>query len=161
MASCSPPSAHSPAPGQPPPQAQAAEKTAIPINEAEGTWAVKDESGHPVSPQVKTPLRARGQRGFWRSSGSEITVFLAGGWTHRIVGSSDGFQHLAHAPGGFAKEPLYSSEAVRVEGPLAGFTGVWRFNKEPDGSYLYMALDSSGAAFSTVAGLTEGRWEIA
>lgn len=40
-----------------------------------------------------------------------------------------------------------------------GFTGVWCLNKEPDGSYLYLALESSGRAFSTVGGGTEGTWE--
>jgi len=143
----------------------------LPIEDPVGVWAVRDENGQPfdlvlfsngqaVSTSIRGPARARGLRGFWRSDGLVITTFLANGWTHRLYRDSVGFHYTAHAPGLLGKEPSHSAQAARVGGPEAAFSGIWRLNKEPDGSYLYIALDSSGAAFSTVAGLTEGRWEM-
>ena len=37
--------------------------------------------------------------------------------------------------------------------------GVWRLNNEPDGSHLYIALQSNGRAVSTINGTTEGKWK--
>ena len=49
----------------------------------------------------------------------------------------------------------------KPNGPKASqsaLVGVWRLNKEPDGSHLYIALQSNGRAISTINGGTEGKW---
>ena len=48
--------------------------------------------------------------------------------------------------------------AKRTEGSQLALVGVWRLNKEPDGSHLYIALQSNGSAISTINGGTEGKW---
>ena len=134
-----------------------------------GTWAVADDQGRPfdivvfpdgqaVSNWTRGPSGARGERGFWRLDGSRLLVFFQDGWTDEISKSGAGFKHRGFEPGtGLAGAPKNESAARKLEGD--GFTGVWCLNKEPDGSYLYVALQSSGRAFSTVGGGTEGAWE--
>ncbi len=136
----------------------------------EGTWTMKDEqgqafdigifpNGQAVSNWTKGPSGARGERGIWRQDANKLLIFFHDGWTDEIEGSGDGFVHRGFEPGaspakGSAKN---SSAATRVEGHE--FTGVWRLNQEPDGSFLYIALQSSGRAMSTIGGGTEGTWE--
>ena len=134
-----------------------------------GTWAVADDQGRPfdilvfpdgqaVSNWTRGPSGARGERGFWRLDGIRLLVFFQDGWTDEISESGAGFKHRGFEPGtGMDGAPKNESAARKLEGD--GFTGVWCLNKEPDGSYLYVALQSSGRAFSTVGGGTEGTWE--
>ena len=53
---------------------------------------------------------------------------------------------------------MAQTEAKRAEGSQLALVGVWRLNKEPDGSHLYIALQSNGRAISTINGGTEGKW---
>jgi hypothetical protein len=134
-----------------------------------GTWGVADEqgqvfdiavfpNGQAVSNWAKGPAGARGERGFWRMEDNRLIVFFQDGWTDVISGTDGGFGHRGFVPGATLDgPPKNQSVAKRLEG--SGFAGVWCLNKEPDGSYLYVALQSSGRAFSTIGGGTEGTWE--
>jgi hypothetical protein len=95
-------------------------------------------------------------------AGGKIFVVLADGWTHEIAAVVDGFEHRAFPPGAAlgGAPPAYQSSAARLESEAAGFVGSWRLNREPDGSFLYILLRSDGTAFSTVAGLTTGTWQV-
>ena len=134
-----------------------------------GTWAVADDQGRPfdiavfpngqaASNWTKGPAAAKGERGFWRLANNRLLVFFQDGWTDVISESGKGFQHRRFEPGTAIDGPPKSESAARrLEGE--GFTGVWCLNKEPDGSFLYVALQSSGRAVSTIGGGTEGTWE--
>ncbi|MFA7343653.1 MAG: hypothetical protein WC003_05055 [Terrimicrobiaceae bacterium] len=134
-----------------------------------GTWSATDDrgqlfdivvfpDGQAVSNRTNGPSGAHGERGFWRLANNRLLVFFQDGWTDVISGDGEGFRHRGFEPGGSMDgPPKNESEARRLEGD--GFTGVWCLNKEPDGSYLYVALQSSGRAFSTIGGGTEGTWE--
>lgn len=120
----------------------------FPDNQAVGTWA-------------KGPAGARGQRGLWRADASGVTVFLGDGWTDRIEAAGDGFVHKGFAAGTpLDAHPTNQAAARKLSGEEAGFVGVWRLNKDFDGNFLYITLQSSGRALSTLNGGTEGRWEI-
>lgn len=161
-----------PAPGQPKPgaspvQAQAPDDTVS----FEGIWATKDEQGEPfdlvifpngqaVTTWSKGVEGARGERGFWRKENNRLVAVYADGWTDVLDPSPDGFVHKGFSPetqiGGL---PTNSAPAVKITAPAANYAGIWRLNREPDGSYQYVALFSAGRALSTVNGGTEGKWE--
>ena len=134
-----------------------------------GTWTASDEQGRPfdivvfpngqaVSNWTYGPTGAKGERGFWRMANNRLLVFFQDGWTDVISESESGFTHRGFEPGAAMDgPPKNESAAKRLEGD--GFTGVWCLNKEPDGSFLYVALQSSGRAVSTIGGGTEGTWE--
>ena len=134
-----------------------------------GTWTATDGEGRPfdivvfpngqaVSNWTNGSSGAKGERGFWRVANNRLLVFFQDGWTDVISGSDEGFRHRGFEPGAAMDgPPKNESAARRIEGD--GFTGVWCLNKEPDGSFLYVALQSSGRAVSTIGGGTEGTWE--
>ncbi len=138
-----------------------------------GVWTTRDEKGHPfdvvlfqngqaISTWVKGPAGAKGQRGFWRVVDGQICVLFDDGWSDRIVMRDGGPVHEGFAPGlSLAESPTNSAPTQRFDGEAAAFVGVWRLNREPDGSYLYLSLQANGAAHSTINGITEGRWEFA
>jgi hypothetical protein len=133
-----------------------------------GTWTVTDEDGEPfdlvvfpngqaVSNWTKGAGGTRGERGFWRRDGDHVLLVFQDGWTDQISPSEGGYRHRGFAPEtGLSGPPKNSSAAKRLE--KGGFIGVWRLNKEPDDSFQYVALQSSGRAFSTIGGGTEGTW---
>jgi hypothetical protein len=135
-----------------------------------GTWAVTDDqgqvfdiavfsNGQAASNWTKGHAGARGERGFWRVENNRLFVFFQDGWTDVISGADGEFEHRGFEPGATLEgPPKNQSAAKRLEG--AGFVGVWCLNKEPDGSHLYVALQSSGRAFSSIGGGTEGTWEV-
>lgn len=134
-----------------------------------GTWSVADDqgqifdmvifpNGQAVSNWTKGPAGAHGERGFWRVENNRLLVLFQDGWTDEILPGEQGFKHRGFEPGtDMNGPPKNESAARRIEEDR--FTGVWCLNKEPDGSYLYVALQSSGRAFSTIRGGTEGTWE--
>ena len=165
-----------PPPAPPIAQERAAKPKASPVSQKPaanisytGTWAVADDqgqlfdivvfpNGQAVSNWTKGPSGARGERGGWRLENNRLLVLFQDGWTDVISGSDTGFEHRGFEPGTAVDgPPKNQSAAKKVEGDR--FVGVWCLNKEPDGSYLYVALQSSGRAFSTIAGGTEGTWE--
>jgi hypothetical protein len=144
----------------------------VSIENAAGVWSTQDENGQPfdlvlfengqaLSTWVKGSSGARGERGFWRETGREVLVFFDDGWTDRL-GLKDGQpRHEGFAPGISLTSPATNSaSAEKVSDDRATFVGVWRLNREPDGSYLYITLQANGTAFSTINGITEGRWEL-
>ncbi len=169
---CSRPVPPVPPSGSPP--VAEVEATPVPAKSATkvsyvGTWSAADEqgqlfdivvfpNGQAVSNWTKGASGARGERGFWRVEGDRLLVMFQDGWTDVISGSETGFEHRGFEPGSALNgNPKNQSPAKRLEGDA--FTGVWCLNKEPDGSYLYVALQSSGRAVSTIGGGTEGTWE--
>jgi len=135
-----------------------------------GTWATADEQGQAFDVVVfpggqavgtwgKGKGGAHGERGFWRTDRGRLLVFFHDGWTDEILANDGGFVHRGFEPGADLGGK-WKNEAPARKLESDGFTGIWQLNKEPDGSYLYIALRSSGRAFSTVNGGTEGRWEV-
>lgn len=136
-----------------------------------GVWTTADEqgqvfdvvifpNGQAVSNWTKGREGARGERGFWRKEGNRLIALFSDGWTDILEPLDGGFQHRGYAPGTpLGGPPTNQATATRLEGPQAPFVGIWRMNKEPDGSYLYIAIQSNGRAASTINGGTEGKWE--
>lgn len=144
----------------------------VSIENAAGVWSTQDENGQPfdlvlfengqaLSTWVKGSSGARGERGFWRDTGREVLVFFDDGWTDRLGLKNGQPHHEGFAPGASLTSPATNSApAEKVADEKATFVGVWRLNREPDGSYLYIVLQANGSAFSTINGLTEGRWDF-
>lgn len=145
-------------------------KPSLPADLFTGAWSVTDAqgeafdliifpNGQAVSTRAKSPAGARGERGLWRSDAKSITIFFDNGWTDRLSSEGQGFFYEGFAPGlPLSSKPTNQSPASRVDPERAGFAGVWRLNQEPDGSYLYAILQSSGRAFGSVN--PEGTWKV-
>jgi hypothetical protein len=156
-------------PASPPPLEQAAATT--PVTSFTGVWSTKDDqgeafdmiifpNGQAVTTWAKGVGGAKGERGFWRRENNRLIAIYEDGWTDVLETAGEGFLHKGFSPETpIGNTPTNSAPAVRVEGPAATYTGVWRMNREPDGSYQYVALFSGGRALSTVNGGTEGAWE--
>ncbi len=154
-------------PAEPTPEASPA---AVNAPDFTGTWVTADDQGQAfdlvvfpggqaVSTWVKGPEGARGERGFWRTEGDRLIIAFQDGWTDLIIPQGGGFMHRGFEPGAdLAGRWKNEAPVRRIEGDA--FTGIWQLNKEPDGTYLYVTLQSAGRAFSTVGGGTEGRWEL-
>jgi hypothetical protein len=137
----------------------------------EGIWATKDDqdeafdmvifpNGQAVTTWSKGIDGARGERGFWRRENNRLVAVYHDGWTDVLEPAADGFLHKGFSPETqIAGPPTNSAPAVKISAPAANYAGVWRMNREPDGSYQYVALFSGGRAVSTVNGGTEGKWE--
>lgn len=138
-----------------------------------GVWSTADDqgqafdivifpNGQAVSNWTKGTEGAKGERGFWRQENGRLAIFFDDGWTDFIGRTESGFLHRGFAPGSSLDgQPANEAAATKIDGPQAPFIGIWRMNKEPDGSYLYIALQSGGRALSTINGGTEGKWEHA
>jgi hypothetical protein len=142
------------------------------LPEAGGVWSVSGDDGVPfdivlfengqaVATRVGGTSGARGERGLWRAMEDCVAVFFDDGHSARFVIRDGAVVHEGFAPGmGVSSRAVsFTSPAGRIGGPRAPFVGIWRLNREPDGSYLYVTLRSDGSAFSTVNGLTEGQWD--
>lgn len=115
-------------------------------------------NGQAVSTWTEGPSGAQGEQGYWKEDDNRLLVFFNDGWSDVISPSDTGFVHKGFAPGSPPDgPPTNTSPANRLDSDHC--TGVWRLNKEPDGTWLYVTLQSSGRAFSTIGGGTEGRWE--
>ena len=117
-------------------------------------------NGQAVTTWSKGVGGARGERGFWRRENNRLIAIYEDGWTDVLEPAGDEFRHKGFSPETpIGNSPTNSAPATRVDGPAATFTGIWRMNREPDGSYQYVSLFSNGRALSTVNGGTEGAWE--
>ncbi|HEY5706382.1 MAG TPA: hypothetical protein VIS96_12485 [Terrimicrobiaceae bacterium] len=137
----------------------------------EGIWTTQDAqgqafdivifpNGQAVTNWAKGVEGARGERGYWRQDEQRLTAVYSDGSTDIIEPYESGFRHRRYSAGSpLDSQPTAQTEATRAEGNEAALVGVWRLNKEPDGSHLYIVLQSSGRAISTVAGGTEGKWK--
>ena len=136
----------------------------------EGTWTTADAqgqvfdivifpNGQAVTNWTKGTEGARGERGYWRQDQQRLTAVYSDGSTDIIEPGGSGFRHLRYSAGSpLDSQPTAQTEAKRTEGSQLALVGVWRLNKEPDGSHLYIALQSNGRAISTINGGTEGKW---
>lgn len=162
------PSNPNPPPSDPRPAMVSSGAIADPV----GTWSTRDENGQPfdlvlfengqaISTWVKGPMGVKGERGFWRKTAQGVLVFFEDGWTDQIVLTAEGIMHQGFAPGASLTEaPTNAAPAEKSAPDISAFTGVWRLNREPDGTYLHITLQANGTAFSSINGLTEGRWEL-
>jgi hypothetical protein len=137
----------------------------------EGTWTVTDargpvfdiivfKNGQAVTNWVKGPAGARGERGYWRADPQRLTIVYTNGCTDIIQPAEGKFSYSRHEAGSALEaKPLVHAEAKRLESGQLALIGVWRLNQEPDGSHLYIALQSNGSAFSTINGTTTGKWK--
>jgi hypothetical protein len=137
----------------------------------EGTWTVTDargpvfdiivfKNGQAVTNWVKGPAGARGERGYWRSEQQRLTIVYTNGCTDIIQPAEDKFSYSRYEAGAALEGmPIVQAEARRLENGQLALIGVWRLNQEPDGSHLYIALQSNGRAFSTINGTTSGKWK--
>lgn len=136
-----------------------------------GAWSTIDEQGQlfdllifpdgqVVTTWTKGKHGARGELGFWRLENNRILIFLEDGWTDSLEKTADGIAHHGYPPGSALDKPPATTEpAQKLPKTIAGTVGVWRLNKEPDGEYQYLVLQSNGRAFSSVNGGTEGTWK--
>lgn len=138
----------------------------------EGTWAVTDEqgdlfdivlfpNGQAVTDWTKGPDKAKGQHGKWvkKETGAVITYNSLD--SDVIEKTAEGYQMKRLSGRTTVNLNMAKPLAMtRVEGPMAKYVGIWKMNQEPDGSYLMMALQSSGRAVSTVNGGTVGTWAV-
>lgn len=140
------------------------------LGDAVGVWTAADDRGVPmdlvlfdngqaVTTHADTLFAARGGRGFWRLVEGHVLVAMADGTSILLEESPEGVL-LSKSPAGPGPEFAAGVAAERLEGPTAEWVGAWRLNREPDGSFLYITLRSDGTAFSSINGLTEGRWEV-
>jgi hypothetical protein len=140
------------------------------IGDGVGVWSSVDARGVPmnlvlfgngqaVTTRADTQQAARGGRGFWRMVGGGVIVFMADGTSIQLEETPAGVE-LSMASGVPGAEFPAGAPATRLGGPDAEWVGSWRLNREPDGSFLYITLRSDGTAFSSINGLTEGRWEV-
>ncbi|HEY5812610.1 MAG TPA: hypothetical protein VIT23_08150 [Terrimicrobiaceae bacterium] len=138
----------------------------------EGTWTTTDAqgqvfdiilypNGQAVTNWTKGPAGARGERGYWRCEKERLTIVYNDGCTDIIEpAETHSFRHRRYsAVAVLGSQPIFETEAKRTRGDRLGLVGVWRLNKEPDGSHLYIALQSNGSAVSTINGTTLGRWK--
>ena len=137
----------------------------------EGTWTVTDgrglvfdviifTNGQAVTNWVKGPAGARGERGYWRCEHQRLTVVYTNGCTDVIQPAEGKFSYSRYEAGSaLDAKPMVHAGARRLENSELALIGVWRLNQEPDGSHLYIALQSNGSAFSTINGTTSGKWK--
>ncbi|MDX2079661.1 MAG: hypothetical protein SFU53_02650 [Terrimicrobiaceae bacterium] len=144
-------------------------RPAVLLPPMEGVWSAMDEqgqtfdlilfpNGQAITTWTKGASGARGERGWWRSTADGATIFFDDGWTDFVVQDGSSFRHRGFSPGRpTSGQATNESAARRIEGPEAAYVGIWWLNKEPDGSDLYVALQSGGRAFSTI-NPGEGKW---
>lgn len=143
------------------------------VDSFEGTWTTKDEqgqvfdivifpNGQVITNWTKGADGVKGERGFWRREADRFIAIYQDGWSDTLTVSEDGFTHRGYSPKtALSSPPTNTAPAERLsDEKKAAYVGVWRLNQEPDGTYLYLALQSNGRAASTVNGGTEGKWEM-
>ena len=103
---------------------------------------------------------ARGERGYWRQDEQRLTVLYSDGGTDILEQDESEFGIGDTLPDlhWMLSQSLAATRSARSPNQSA-LVGVWQLNKEPDGSHLYIALQSNGRAISTINGGTEGKWK--
>ena len=150
----------------------APESTPTPVTDFVGTWTTSDNqgqifditvfaNGQVVTNWTKSKDGAYGERGLWRREGGRLIAFYHDGSSDVMEATADGVRYKGHAVGAPLDGPtVATAEAHRRPPEEAKFLGVWRLNREPDGTYQYLSLQSNGRAFSSVNGGTEGKWTV-
>ncbi len=137
----------------------------------EGIWTTRDAqgqlfdiivfpNGQAVTNWTKGTEGARGERGYWRQDEQRLTVLYSDGSTDILEQDESEVRHRRYSPGSpLDAQPVARGDAKRADSNQSPLIGVWQLNKEPDGSHLYIALQSNGRAISTINGGTEGKWK--
>jgi len=148
------------------------ESTPLALTDFVGTWTTTDDqgqifditifaNGQVVTNWTKSKDGAYGERGLWRREGGRLIAFYHDGTSDIMEATADGIRYKGHAAGAPLDGPtVATAEAHRRPPEEAKFLGVWRLNREPDGTYQYLSLQSNGRAFSSVNGGTEGKWTV-
>lgn len=137
-----------------------------------GTWALTDEQndlfnvtlfegGAARSNWVKGSRGAEGESGRWSLFGQGVRIDYDDGWIDVIRVGPAGFEQVSYSPETPLAGPWTNGgKAVRVEGDLAEFTGVFRLVNVDDGKPFAVSLQSSGRAFKTINDEKRGLWRI-
>lgn len=180
LAGCPAPTTPSGTPSTTPPTTpstpvkKASNTPATPLDSFLGIWTTQDEqgqifdivifpNGQSITNWTKGLGGAKGERGFWRHEANRLISVYHDGWTDILEDQGNSFYHNGFSPDtSLSAPPTNHAPAQKLppNDPKSPFIGIWRLNKEPDGNYLYLALQSSGRAFSTINGGTEGKWEV-
>lgn len=139
-------------------------------NDYIGTWTTVDDqgqvfdivifpNGQVITNWTKGKAGAYGERGLWRKEGPRLIAFYHDGTSDIMETDGESTRYTGHSSGApLEATPNSTSTARRLSDQEAKFLGVWRLNREPDGTYQYLSLQSNGRAFSSVNGGTEGKW---
>ncbi len=137
-----------------------------------GTWALTDEQndlfnitlfegGAARSNWVKGSRGAEGESGRWSLFGNGVRIDYDDGWIDVVRLGAQGFEQASYSPETSISGPWTNGgKAVRVEGDLAEFTGVFRLVNVDDGKPFAVSLQSNGQAFKTINDEKRGLWRI-
>ena len=137
-----------------------------------GTWSLTDEQndlfnvtlfpdGAARSNWTKGSRGAEGEGGRWTLYGNGVRIDYDDGWIDVVRLGARGFEQVSYAPDTPIAGPWDNGgKAVRVEGDLAEFTGVFRLVNVDDGKPFAVSLQSNGQAFKTINDEKRGLWRI-
>lgn len=135
-----------------------------------GTWALSDEQndvfdvvlredGSARSNWVKGDHGAEGEGGRWRLYGAGVRIDYDDGWIDVIRLGAAGFEQVSYSPDTPLAGPWSNAgKAVRVEGPLAAWAGVYRATSADGGTPFAIAIQSDGQAFKSIHDEKRGLW---
>lgn len=137
-----------------------------------GTWALTDEQNDLFnvtlfpdssarSNWTKGSRGAEGEGGRWTLYGQGVRIDYDDGWIDVVRVGPRGFEQVSYSPETPIAGPWTNGgKAVRVEGELAEYVGVYRViaaeNEEP----FAIALQSDGQAFKTIDDEKRGLWRV-
>lgn len=147
---------------------------AISRTEAVGTWSLTDSEnelfnvvlqpdGAAVSTWWKGDDGAKGERGRWMIENGVLIVRWTDGWIDAVRRGHSGYEKYSYGPGVPASAaPTNFGQAVKVEGPMQRYAGVWSIPGALPGSRyeLFMSLRSDGSAMKSIDDLRLGTWQI-
>ncbi len=147
---------------------------AISRTEAVGTWSLTDSEnelfnvvlqpdGAAVSTWWKGDDGAKGERGRWMIENGVLIVRWTDGWIDAVRRGHSGYEKYSYGPGVPASAtPTNFGQAVKVEGPMQRYAGVWSIPGALPGSRyeLFMALRSDGSAMKSIDDVRLGTWQM-
>lgn len=150
------------------------EAGAISRTEAVGTWSLTDSEnelfnavlapdGAAVSTWWKGDDGARGERGRWMIEQGVLVVRWSDGWIDAIRRGRAGYEKYSYGPGASADAtPTNFGQAVKLEGPMQSYAGVWSIPGALPGSRyeVFTALRSDGTALKSVDAVRTGTWQV-
>lgn len=153
-------------------QARSKARTEVQPEAFIGAWSLSDEQndafdvvlhadGSARSNWAKGANGAEGEGGRWRLYGQGVRIDYDDGWTDIIRVAAAGFEQVSYSPGTPLTGPWSNhGKAVRGEGALAKWVGVYRLGSATDGKTFSVALQSDGQAFRTRGADKRGLWSI-
>jgi len=147
---------------------------AISRTESVGTWSLTDSEnelfnvvlqpdGAAVSTWWKGDEGAKGERGRWMIENGVLIVRWTDGWIDAVRRGHSGYEKYSYGPGVPASAaPTNFGQAVKVEGPMQRYAGVWSIPGALPGSRyeLFMTLRSDGSAMKSIDDVRLGTWQL-